>query len=128
MEKYRNNISILRKLAGLTIDEIAERSGYSRAYINQLQAGSKRLNTDVITILSKILECNPEDLISDDYQAIDTNTKASMKLVLKVAKSMGIIPDSLAAYNCAEAVLNFIEDFFQKKTNINNPPDKKENA
>lgn len=62
-----NNIDYLREKAGLTVVELADKSGISRGYLNKLKAGRQRLNTDVITKLSKALGCKPGEIISDDH-------------------------------------------------------------
>ena len=59
-----HNIDILRKRAGLTVKDLAERSGISRDYLNKLKAGNKRLNLDVITRLAKTLRVQPAELIA----------------------------------------------------------------
>lgn len=64
-----NNIDKLRKKAGITIDQLAERTGYSKSYINKLKAAKKRLNSDVLEKLAAALHCNPSDFLGDAPRA-----------------------------------------------------------
>lgn len=59
-----NNIDELRKKAGLTVQELADGSGYSRGYIQRLKKGAKRINQEVMERLAKPLRCKPEDIIA----------------------------------------------------------------
>lgn len=126
MEKYKNNINLLRKKAGLTVQELADKSGYTRAYINQLKAGTKRLNSDVINKLSAVLKCAPSDLISEDDHEIDTNIKSCMRLVIKIAMGLELELSSIEALDVAESTYASIKKILSEKKNITLINQKKE--
>lgn len=60
-----NMIDYYRKLQGLTIQQLADQSGMSRVYLQQIKAGKKRLNSDTISRLAKALKCYPAELIAE---------------------------------------------------------------
>lgn len=62
-----NNIDVLRKKAGLTVAELAERAGISRIYLQELKSGKKRFNTDILERLAKVLHCAPADILKTPY-------------------------------------------------------------
>lgn len=62
----KNNIDNLRKEAGLTVQQLAEKAGMSRIYLQEVKSGRKRMNEDIIKRLAAALNCRPQDIISDD--------------------------------------------------------------
>lgn len=60
----------LRKKRGYTLNELGELTGLSPSYISRLEAGGRRLNSDLIVKLSTTLGCSEYDLIKSH---IDTN-------------------------------------------------------
>lgn len=56
----------LRKEAGLTQLELAERSGMSASYYNEIEKGRKTANGHRLEALAKALGVEPQDLISSN--------------------------------------------------------------
>src|SRR6202046_3609256 len=65
-----NKIDHYRKLAGLTVEELAKRAGISRGYLNELKRGQKRLNMDIIQKLAQPLGIKPHFLIETHGEKI----------------------------------------------------------
>ena len=49
---------------GLTQDELAQRSGYSKTHISHLEAGLRRWNEGTILAMCSALDCTPRDLFN----------------------------------------------------------------
>jgi transcriptional regulator with XRE-family HTH domain len=58
-------LRFLRKSTGLTLESLAEITGISISYLSRLESGSRRLNTDLISRLSKAFGCDPAELLHD---------------------------------------------------------------
>ena len=61
--QMKNNIDILRKQAGLTVQALAEKTGISRVYLSNLKDGKKELNGRVISKLAEALGCEPHEIL-----------------------------------------------------------------
>lgn len=62
----KNNLKEVRTQAGMTQEQLAESIGTSKAYISQLENGTRNIDTIRQSTMSKLcaaLNCNPEDLI-----------------------------------------------------------------
>lgn len=62
----KNNLREVRTQAGMTQEQLAESIGTSKAYISQLENGTRNIDTIRQSTMSKLcaaLNCNPEDLI-----------------------------------------------------------------
>lgn len=63
----KNNLKEVRTQAGMTQEQLAESIGTSKAYISQLENGTRNIDTIRQSTMSKLcaaLNCNPEDLIA----------------------------------------------------------------
>lgn len=59
----------MRKARGLTLEELAEKAGISRSYLNELELGAKTINANRLTQVASALGVWPEDLIETRRQA-----------------------------------------------------------
>lgn len=75
-------IKELRERKGLTQKELASRVGISRAYMTQLEGGTRRANNDIMEAVAIALGVSVSELIVDN-----TQTESVTKL-LEVAKGM----------------------------------------
>lgn len=75
-------IKELRILKGLTQGELAKRVGISRAYMTQLEGGTRRANNDILEGVAKALGVSPSELIIDNAQTEAITT------LLSIAKGM----------------------------------------
>lgn len=60
-----NRLRELRKRAGLTQVELADRAGISQAAISQVENDSRPLTVDWMRIFARILDCTVADLLGD---------------------------------------------------------------
>src|SRR3990167_2084631 len=58
-----NNLKSMRKEKKLTLGKLAELTRLSPSYLSRIEVGSRRMNTDILQKLSRILECHPSDLL-----------------------------------------------------------------
>ena len=56
----------IRVSRGLTLEDLANMTKMSTSYISRIEGGSRRLNSDIIKVLSEALDCRPGDLLDFD--------------------------------------------------------------
>ncbi len=61
-----NRLRELRKTAGLTQVELAERAGVSQAAISQVENDTRPMTVDWMRTFARILDCTPADLLGED--------------------------------------------------------------
>lgn len=66
MVKQRHFIKSWRKFRNLTQEQLAERVGYDRSYINKIENGKKRYDQPFLEAAADALGCEPADLIMRD--------------------------------------------------------------
>lgn len=62
-----NRILELRKERGLTLAQLAEKTGSTAQQIGRLEKGERRLTTDWMAKIARALDVLPEDLMSDNH-------------------------------------------------------------
>ena len=67
-----NRIEEIRKAKGMTLEELAERSGFSTPFVWQMAHGVRSIKLANLERLAAALDCRPEDLISTETA---TNTE-----------------------------------------------------
>lgn len=62
------NIGLLRKMKGLTQDQLAEKAGISRSFLSTIEAPSlvQSFSIDILYNISDALDIDPGDLINGD--------------------------------------------------------------
>lgn len=60
-----SKLRALRKARGFTLEQLAELTTISPSYLSRLEAGDRRLNTDLIHKLSSALQCSPSAILKD---------------------------------------------------------------
>lgn len=65
----QSSLKILRRNRGLTLEALSELTGISPSYLSRLEAGARRLNTDLLERLSAVLGCQPADLLNTSPQS-----------------------------------------------------------
>lgn len=70
MEKMliQNRVKEMRKLSGLTAEQVAEKANTSQPQIFRLEKGQRDLSLDWIARLSKALNCKPYELLPLEWQ------------------------------------------------------------
>lgn len=60
-----NRLRQLRKAAGLTQGELAEKLGHSQSAVSQWESGKTALTIEWMRILARLLGCQPADFLED---------------------------------------------------------------
>ena len=60
-----DTIRKIRKAKGLSLQQVADSAGTTKAQIQKLETGQRRLTTDWISRLAEALNCDPLDLMAD---------------------------------------------------------------
>lgn len=61
--RFGDNLARLRKLAGLSQDELAVRASLNRSEISQIERGLRIPRVDTLVKLSSSLEADPDELL-----------------------------------------------------------------
>jgi transcriptional regulator with XRE-family HTH domain len=59
----QNRIEEIRKARGLTLEELADKAGFSIPYVWQMSRGVRNVSIKNLERLATALDCRPEDLI-----------------------------------------------------------------
>jgi transcriptional regulator with XRE-family HTH domain len=62
---FGNRIKSLRLKRGLSQEEFAARTGYSRSYVSQVENGHYSASLDAIIVFANVLKVVPADLLKD---------------------------------------------------------------
>ncbi len=101
-------IKQLRKEKGLTLQELAQRSGVSPGYISMLERGYKRSPTlDVLRKLAKGLDIRLPELIGEEMISVSEDEK--VKVLLRAADEL-----SKLDLESLESLLNAIRELKKK--------------
>lgn len=60
------NLRLLRRIRGLTLEELSEKIGISVSYLSRIESGNRRITDSLLLKLSELLECDPAEILSDD--------------------------------------------------------------
>jgi transcriptional regulator with XRE-family HTH domain len=83
-----------RAVAGMTIEELSERSGVPKVSVQRFLAGRRAINLDVLEALCAGLRLAPEDVL---VQARERQRKADPELVSRVMAGMSrVTPPDVA--------------------------------
>lgn len=63
MEEFPNRIRELRELRGLTLEDLAEKSGLSVSYVSRLESGKRNLSVKNLNIFARSLDVAPGELL-----------------------------------------------------------------
>ena len=64
IEHMKFLIRDIRRQRGLTLEQLAEKAGISRSYLNELELGAKTINAQRLQQVADALDVHPEDLIA----------------------------------------------------------------
>lgn len=63
LKKFANNLKKLRKLKGLTQDDLGSIEGISRSTIGMIETAKTDVTLSKIKLIAQVLEINPKDLL-----------------------------------------------------------------
>jgi transcriptional regulator with XRE-family HTH domain len=61
--KVAHNLRTIRKTRGYTLELLSDQTGLSVSYISRLEAGTRRMNLDILTSVSRALQCEISDIL-----------------------------------------------------------------
>lgn len=82
-----SNVRSLRDRLSWTQDNLAERSGFSKGYIAQLETGHTWVSAEAVTALALALGVSESVLFQEDTAILQPTPKQALEMV---AKAMGI--------------------------------------
>lgn len=60
------NLRLLRRIRGLTLEELSEKVGISVSYLSRIESGNRRVTEPLLFKLSELLECDPSEILSNE--------------------------------------------------------------
>ena len=104
-----SNLKILRRTRGFTLEGLSKLTGISPSYLSRLEAGARRLNTDLMKKLSPVLKCEPADLLGSTLAPLPSLTrKTDRRRLSLVSKAKDVLsakgsvqPSNLPVYTLA---------------------------
>ncbi len=64
------NLRTIRKARGFTLELLSEQTGLSVSYISRLEAGTRRINLEILNSVSRALQCEIADIIYGNFSNI----------------------------------------------------------
>ena len=58
------NLRLLRRIRGLTLEELSEQVGISVSYLSRIESGNRRVTEPLLFKLSELLQCDPTEILS----------------------------------------------------------------
>lgn len=96
MENVTNRLKELRKQAGLTQIELAERAGTAQSHIANIEKGKRDIDFELAYRLAKALNVKPYELLPLDWQP-ETITPAEQAILDMIRKTN--TPDNTQSEN-----------------------------
>ena len=59
------NLKLLRRLRGLTLETLSKKANISISYLSRLESGNRKVNDEVLTLLSAALDCDESEIIGE---------------------------------------------------------------
>jgi transcriptional regulator with XRE-family HTH domain len=86
MDNVTNRLKELRKQAGLTQQELAERAGTAQSHIANIEKGKRDIDFELAGRLAKALNVKPYELLPLDWQP-ETITPAEQAILDMIRKT-----------------------------------------
>lgn len=83
---FKNRVREIRKKRGLTLNELAEKTGMTYSAIQKIDAGTVDLDTKWMRKLAVVLEVEPWELLPQDMQPNITPEEAEVLRAIRKAK------------------------------------------
>lgn len=79
-QSFKSPLRKMRREAGLTLQQLATKSGISASYLSRIEAKARRMNEEVINRLCIVLGCQPGQLLSSakDFAQYEHKPSAAM--------------------------------------------------
>ena len=73
IEQVGKRIQEIRKIRGMSQDDLGERLGVTRSFVSKMENGKKKISLEHVEKIAKILNVLPEDLLVDEHKLIKNN-------------------------------------------------------
>ncbi|TYS91948.1 helix-turn-helix domain-containing protein [Rossellomorea aquimaris] len=70
IEQVGRRIQEIRKIRGMSQDELGDKLGVTRSFISKLENGKKKISLEHVENIAKILHIEPTDLLVDKTELI----------------------------------------------------------
>lgn len=60
-----DNLRLLRRIRGLTLEELSAQVGISVSYLSRIESGNRRVTGPLLMKLSEALQCDPSEVMAD---------------------------------------------------------------
>lgn len=60
------NLRLLRRIRGLTLEELSDQVGISVSYLSRIESGNRRVTEPLLFKLCELLQCDPTEILSDE--------------------------------------------------------------
>lgn len=60
------NLRLLRRIRGLTLEDLSEKAGISVSYLSRIESGNRRITDAILIKLAALLRCDPEEIVSNE--------------------------------------------------------------
>ncbi len=74
-------IRIMRKELGLTLEEVAAKSGMQASNLSDIEKGKRDIRTHTLERIAKAMSCSPTDLIEVTYETDEQLTRGLRELI-----------------------------------------------
>lgn len=73
IEQVGKRIKELRKIRGMSQDDLGDELGVTRSFVSKMENGKKKISLEHVENIAKILNVLPEDLLVDKNKLIKNN-------------------------------------------------------
>lgn len=85
---FRNRVREIRKSKGMTLNELAEKTGMTYSACQKIDAGTVDLDTKWMQKLSIVFDCEPWELLPKEMQP--NITSEEMEVIRAIRKAKGV--------------------------------------
>ena len=95
----KNNIRQLRKKAGLTQEQLAEKIGISQVHLGRLENNARSMDLEQVEKIAAALGCKPLDVLPTAWQPeeITPEEREILRMIRKTTGSQGLDNNNISA-------------------------------
>lgn len=119
-------LRLLRRIRGLTLEDLSEKAGISVSYLSRIESGNRRVTESLLFKLSELLECDPAEILADEppekqiaslgFTSLSLNRKNSTEKVSELMSLLEKVADQLQDNTVSTQTLPvFTTHYFKNK-------------
>jgi transcriptional regulator with XRE-family HTH domain len=93
---FKNRVREIRKAKGMTLNELAEKTGMTYSACQKIDAGTVDLDTKWMNMLSKVFDVEPWELLPKEMQPNITPEEAEVLRAIRKAKAVTTKTDEVS--------------------------------